>query len=77
MNLSPFYFIFSETISKYCSLKLHMYIFSLKLYISVTIASFSLWNYLFFNPPPRSGEEIIGIHFVRPSVCPQHFVSAL
>ena len=25
---------------------------------------------LFFNPPPRSGEGIIGIHFYRASVCP-------
>ena len=23
-----------------------------------------------FNPPPPSGEGIIGMHFVRPSVCP-------
>ena len=32
---------------------------------------------LLFNPPPQSGEGIIGMHFVRPSVCPLHFVSAL
>ena len=25
---------------------------------------------IFINPPPRGGEGIIGMHFVRPSVCP-------
>jgi len=25
---------------------------------------------VFFNPPPQSWEGIIGMHFVRPSVCP-------
>ena len=26
--------------------------------------------YSIINPPPQSGEGIIGKHFVRPSVCP-------